>query len=58
MLIAARAQTQAQFTQHTVRGMHYKQGIITHRKAGGDQQRPMIREGSKTVGAARTTSKR
>ena len=41
----------AQFTQHTVKGAHYKEGIITRRKAGGIQQRPMIREGSKTVGA-------
>jgi hypothetical protein len=41
----------AQFTQHTVKGAHYKEGIITRRKAGGIQQRPMIREGGKTVGA-------
>jgi hypothetical protein len=45
------------FQQHTVKGIHYKQGIITQRKAGGVQQRPVIREGGKTVGA-RTTSKR
>jgi hypothetical protein len=41
----------AQFTQHTVKGAHYKEAIITRRKAGGIQQRPMIREGGKTVGA-------
>jgi hypothetical protein len=46
------------FQQHTVKGIHYKPGIITQRKAGGVQQRPVIREGGKTVGAARTTSKR
>jgi hypothetical protein len=44
------------FQQHTVKGIHYKPGIITQRKAGGVQQRPVIREGGKTVGARTVSS--
>jgi hypothetical protein len=53
-LLLAMGPTQAGtfFQQHAVKGVHYKEATITIRKAG-KAQHPLIREGSKTVGAGR-----